>query len=162
MPSLHLFISINCTILNIKGRKKKTIFSFVYKFLVHLFVLIWVFYLPVQLFHMWLDFTTVKMDIEQLINEIIHSYDEHLALRGKQREALLHIVSLDCTGLCTPSTDTIICLPTGYGKSLLPILLNLCLAKKLGRNCSVLVLSPLNKIQQEQLLQMDSKKFSYC
>ena len=88
----------------------------------------------------------------------LRNYSSDFKLKSSQREALQYIFE---TG-----KDLIVNLPTGYGKSFiyhtLPDLLKFRLCGCASRFGSVLVISPLNIIQNDQLLSLSEKGITSC
>ncbi|KAL4236165.1 hypothetical protein ACF0H5_004551 [Mactra antiquata] len=88
--------------------------------------------------------------------DVIHcakTFDYSLVLKPKQIECFIYILS---------GRDVIVNLPVGYGKSLIYQLLPGIMKKKGRRKTVVLVVSPLNIIQEEQLKFLESRSVSAC
>ena len=94
---------------------------------------------------------------KQILNSSISSYDNTITLKEKQEESLLHIIKY------ANGCDVVISLPTGYGKSMVYTLLPHAL--RLKRNVEkgmVMVVCPLNIIQQDQIMTMTAKGVRAC
>lgn len=77
-----------------------------------------------------------------VIHEAVKKYDKNLVLKDKQREALTYVVKSKC--------DLVVSLPVGYGKNVIFHLLPF-IFEETRENPVVLVISPLNIIQKDQL-----------
>ena len=93
------------------------------------------------------------MEAVTRLTEVAHSYDEHIVLKDKQREALLY--------LANRKGDLIVSLPVGYGKSIIYHLLPRLLGDRKNTPV-VLVISPLNIIQRDQRLTLTKHNISCC
>jgi len=87
------------------------------------------------------------VNFEGALEKSICSYDRDIVLKPKQRECLQAVYD---------SRDVIVNLPSGYGKSLIYHLLPNLLA------CVVIVVSPLNIIQNDQLRKLNNKGIKTC
>ena len=90
-----------------------------------------------------------------ILKKVCTLYDDSLELKPLQRECLLHILN--------DGGDVVFNVPTGYGKSLIFHLLPWLLQEKLKLEvpAAVIVISPLNVIQQDQLMKLTSKGMQY-
>ena len=97
------------------------------------------------------------MDVDETIRQIISEYDENIILKDKQMEFFRTLINDKC--------DVLVNLPVGYGKSLcyhvLPQLL-----QPFSPTCEnapvVLVISPLNVIQKDQLSSLSNHNITAC
>ena len=94
--------------------------------------------------------------IEEILNYIASEYSREISLKPKQREALKLLYENDC--------DMIVNLPVGYGKSLLFHLLPSLFRLKNPDipAATVLVVAPLNIIQQDHLLSLQKHNIPAC
>ncbi|XP_046551767.1 Werner syndrome ATP-dependent helicase homolog [Haliotis rubra] len=89
------------------------------------------------------------------IDNILQLYGDSVILKPYQREALQYIYAEE--------SDCIVCLPTGYGKSLIFHLLGPLLRQKKGYDSgSILVISPLNIIQRDQAISITKRGLKAC
>jgi len=100
------------------------------------------------------------VNISALLDSTTAQYDINLELRDKQRDALVHI--LEYSAHKHFKSDTIISLPTGYGKSLIFHLLTLCLHTLHDKKGITLVFTPLTIIQEDQLKKLKEKGIKAC
>ena len=90
------------------------------------------------------------------LTSICSRYDPDICLKPLQRECLEHVLH--------DGGDVIFNVPTGYGKSLIFHLLPWILQEKLHLKTPavVLVVCPLNVIQQDQLSKLAFKGMCWC
>jgi ATP-dependent DNA helicase RecQ len=87
-------------------------------------------------------------------NSILVQYFPGISLKDKQRE---------CLDLLCEGRDCIASLPTGYGKSLIFQLSSPLIKQVRGiANATTLVICPLNIIQQDQLLRLETVGLKAC
>ena len=90
---------------------------------------------------------------DQLLADCASEFQSTLQLKDKQIECLNHVLS---------GRDVIANLPVGYGKSIIYQLLPVLMKKKGLSKHVVLVLSPLNIIQEEQIRVLDGHGITAC
>jgi len=90
---------------------------------------------------------------DQLLADCAREFQSTLQLKDKQVECLNYVLS---------GRDVIANLPVGYGKSIIYQLLPLLMKKKGLPKHVVLVLSPLNIIQEEQIRFLDGHGVTAC
>ncbi|XP_068680332.1 uncharacterized protein [Montipora foliosa] len=92
---------------------------------------------------------------ELLLKETIRSLEENgikFMLKAEQKTAIRHLFEIK---------DLLAVLPTGYGKSLIFQLLVL-LAKRAGNYASLLVISPLVSIINDQVMEVEAMNLTAC
>ena len=88
---------------------------------------------------------------EVLLAETLRSWEE-FALKAEQKKAIRHLFE---------RKDVLAVLPTGYGKSLIFQLLVL-LAKRAGYSASLLVITPLVSIINNQIMEVEAMNLTAC
>ncbi|XP_069113645.1 uncharacterized protein [Argopecten irradians] len=94
------------------------------------------------------------MATKDILNKIVSDYEPGLVLKEKQSEAL------EC--LCNERCDLLVNLPVGYGKSIIFHLLPKLFIDTTCSNPIIVVVSPLNIIQKDQLESMKKRGISAC
>lgn len=96
----------------------------------------------------------VETGFEESLSRALKSVSlEHFSLRQQQKEAIRNIVF--------SRKDTLIILPTGFGKSLIFQLLPFVFDSWLGATKSfILVVSPLNALMRDQTVKLNEMKVS--
>lgn len=92
---------------------------------------------------------------EVLLAETLRSLEESglkFALKAEQKKAIRHLFE---------RKDVLAVLPTGYGKSLIFQLLVL-LAKRAGYSASLLVITPLVSIINDQIMEVEAMNLTAC
>ena len=101
------------------------------------------------------SYSQLTMDVNRLLSDLCRDYDSSIILKEEQRNVLQSLLLSDRPVLAN--------LPTGYGKSLiihlLPAALRMQQKRQLG---TVIVICPLNSIQQDQLTKLNSKNIKAC
>lgn len=97
------------------------------------------------------------MSFDDHIKKAVTKYDSEIILKPKQLESLSNIYD---------GKDCIVNLPTGFGKSLifhlLPCLFRNKLCLKESDSAVVIVVCPLNVIQEDQIIQLNQQNIPAC
>jgi len=92
------------------------------------------------------------MELDRILNNITSNYKQGIELRDKQRDVFMHLLRRD--------GDLLVNLTVGYSKSVIFHLLPEIYRNLGSKNPIVIVISPLNIIQKDQLAHLKELNIS--